>query len=162
MSDVEVGDIEDLPAPKKRGRPRKVVTEDAERPEGRAPPEPPKRGRPRKVVAEPPEDAERPEGRAPPSSPPKRGRPRKVVEEPPPQAEPPRRAKKQRDPSEMEPAQVTFSSARGERSFAAQRPRRTPQPEPPVEDAQPGPFWAMHHRPVSARQAALENLMMAW
>ena len=127
---------ETAPEPPKRGRPRKVVVEDAERPEGRAPPEPAKRGRPRKAEAV-------------------------VVEEPPPPP-PPRRAKKQRDPSEMEPAQVTFSSARGERSFAAQRPRRTPQPEPPVEQPQPGPFHALHHRPVSARQAALENLMMSW
>ena len=113
MSDVEVGDIEELP--KKRGRPRKVVAEEPQE----APPEPPKRGRPRKVV----------------------------IEEPPQTPEPPpRRAKKQRHPSEMEPAQVSFSSARGERSFAAQRPRRTPQPEPPVgtrpqsEHHSPDPF----------------------
>ena len=132
MSDVEVGDIEELP--KKRGRPRKVVAEEPQE----APPEPPKRGRPRKVVIETPEP-------------------------------PPRRAKKPpREPSDMEPAQVSFSSARGERSFAAQRPRRTPQPEPPVEEVpaerapQPGPFRAMHHRPVSARQAAMENLMAGW
>ena len=157
MSDVEVGDIEELP--KKRGRPRKVVAEEPQE----APPEPAKRGRPRKVVAEEPQEA--------PPEPPKRGRPRKVVIEEPPQTPepPPRRAKKHpRDPSEMEPAQVSFSSARGERSFAAQRPRRTPQPEPPVEEVpaerapQPGPFRAMHHRPVSARQAAMENLMAGW
>ena len=134
MSDVEVGDIEDVPAPKKRGRPRKEVV--ALEPQ-EAPPEPPKRGRPRKVVIETPEP-------------------------------PPRRAKKPREASDMEPAQVSFSSARGERSFAAQRPRRTPQPEPPVEEVpaerapQPGPFRAMHHRPVSARQAAMENLMAGW
>ena len=146
MSDVEVGDIEELP--KKRGRPRKVVAEEPQE----APPEPAKRGRPRKVVAEEPQEA--------PPEPPKRGRPRKVVIETP--EPPPRRAKKTREASDMEPAQVSFSSARGERSFAAQRPRRAPpQPEPPAEP-QPGPFRAMHHRPVSARQAAMENLMAGW
>ena len=134
MSDVE----EEAPAPKPRGRPRKAIVEQAV-------PEPPKRGRPRKVVAEEP-----PQERA--------------LPEP-----PPRRAKKQRDPSELEPAHVSFSSARGERSFAARAPRRMPQPEPPVEEdapteraPPPGPFRAMHHRPVSARQAAMENLMMGW
>ena len=134
-----MSDIEDVPAPRPRGRPRKVVAEVVQ--EAPPPsPEPPKRGQPRKAVAEV-EDA-------PPEPAPKaRGRP-----------------KKQRDPSEMEPARVSFSSARGERSFAAQRPRRTPQSVEPVEPVvpQPGPFQTMHHRSVSARQAALENLMMGW
>ena len=131
MSDIE---IEDVPAPKPRGRPRKVIVEEAPPP----PPEPAKRGRPKKVVEE-----------APPEAPP----------EPPPK----KRTKKQRDPSELEPKQVSFSTSRGERSFAARAPKKMPQPEPQVQEApQPGPFHALHHRPVSARQAALENLMANW
>ena len=152
-----MSDVEEVPAPKPRGRPRKAPAEVAEE---EAPAEPLKRGRPRKVVAEEPEEA--------PPEPAKRGRPRKVVQEEPPPP-PPKRARKQRDPSELEPAHVTFSSARGERSFAARAPRRMPQPEPPVEEdapteraPPPGPFRAMHHRPVSARQAAMENLMTGW
>ena len=123
-----MSDIEDVPAPKPRGRPRKVIVEEAP-----PPPEPAKRGRPKKVV----------EQEAPPEPPPKK------------------RTKKQRDPSELEPKQVSFSTSRGERSFAARAPKKMPQPEPQVEEApaQPGPFHALHHRPVSARQAALENLM---
>ena len=123
-----MSDIEDVPAPKARGRPRKVIVEEAP-----PPPEPAKRGRPKKVV----------EQEAPPEPPPKK------------------RAKKQRDPSELEPKQVSFSTSRGERSFAARAPKKMPQPE--VQEApQPGPFHALHHRPVSARQAALENLMVNW
>ena len=126
MSDIE---IEDVPAPKPRGRPRKVVEE--------APPEPPKRGRPKKVVEEAPE---------PPPPPPKQ-----------------KRARKQRDPSELEPKQVSFSTSRGERSFAARAPKKMqPEVQEAPQPSQPGPFHALHHRPVSARQAALENLMANW
>ena len=129
-----MSDIEDVPAPKPRGRLRKVVEE------APPPPEPPKRGRPKKVLEE--------EAPGPPPPPPKQ-----------------KRAKKQRDPSELEPKQVSFSTSRGERSFAARAPKKMPKPEPQVEEAprtQPGPFHALHHHPVSARQAALENLMMGW
>ena len=111
----------------------------------------------------------------PPPEPAKRGRPKKVVEleeaqvaEPSPPPPKQKRAKKQRDPSELEPKQLSFSTSRGERSFAARAPKKMPKPEPQVEEvqeaprAQPGPFHALHHRPVSARQAALENLMANW
>ena len=119
------------------------------------PPKP--RGRPRKVVEE-----------TPPAEPAKRGRPKKVLEEEaPPEPPPPppkKRTRKQRDPSELEPKQVSFTTTRGERSFAARAPKKIPQAEPEVQEAppQPGPFHALHHRPVSARRAALENLMANW
>ena len=60
--------IEDVPAPRPRGRPRKVVAEVVEE----TVPEPPKRGRPRKIVAEEPQEEQ------PPPEPAKRGRPRKA------------------------------------------------------------------------------------
>ena len=131
MSDIE--DTPPPPEPKPRGRPRKVIVEEA-------PPEPARRGRPKKVVAE----------EAP-------------LEPPPPPLK--KRTRKQRDPSELESKSVSFNTSRGERSFAARAPKKM-QPEPPVEEAppraQPGPFHALHHRPVSARQNAMQNLMASW
>ena len=73
MPEEEVQDTPDIeeapkPAPKKRGRPKKI---EEEPPEEMPPPAPKRRGRPPKVVEEPQE--------MPPPAPKRRGRPPKVV-----------------------------------------------------------------------------------
>ena len=128
MDAEEVADIEEAPAPKARGRPRKLPEPEP------VVEEPARKGRPRKL----------PE-------------PEPLVEEevePVPKAK--GRTRKPRDPSQMEPTKVTIQTSRGERSFDALRPKRPPPPEQPQQPhpQQPperGRFWAMHHQPSHSR-----------
>ena len=76
---------------------------------------------------------------------PKRGRPKKAVE--------------------LEPAEVSFSSTRGTRTFQAMPKKK----EPGEKEPGPGQYYGMHHPQPSAlhrapnpRQAAFDRILSSW
>ena len=110
--------IEEVPQPKRRGRPPKAV-EFVEAEEPKRP-----RGRPRKVVEE--------DEAAVASPPPTRARRRKLPDD------------------RLEPAQVSFTSARGDVSFGGRKPiRAEPGKYSVLHDLQPHPHARFAHYIIS-------------